>query len=469
MRTKLALIVVFASFLALAAMGAGGAGADPLGVNKAVEKAGSTVEGVLPSETPGSTTASLPTLQPPQCADGVDNDHDGLVDMEDPDCTSPSDETESPEPAAPPASEGAPAPATPAVPVPRADPAEEAAGGKGGSGHDKGSGSGDKGPEEAHRGEEIDGAEATVEDKRGGVTHNEDLGDASGGGKGGAVKAPSATGGGDQPLTEASDGGSAFAPGGAPTLANPTTTFAPFGPAPIGVTDFAIGSFEIPPLLLPVYQACGTQYDIPWEVLAAINKVETNFGTDLGPSSAGAEGWMQFLPSTWATWGVDANGDGRSDPYNPVDAICAAARYLAAAGGAKDISKAVFAYNHADWYVREVLSDAQNYESLPANLVSALTQLAEGSNFPVRGKASYADNAGPPAISARHRLALAGNAATSSPPRRRPGSTSSPAGSPVIAVANGTVLKVGHSAHLGNYMVLQDAYGSRFTYADLGG
>ena len=72
------------------------------------------------------------------------------------------------------------------------------------------------------------------------------------------------------------------------------------------------------------------------------------------PPAPGREGWMQFLPSTWATWGVDANGDGRKDPNNPVDAICAAARYLAAAGGAKEIFKAILAYNHADWYAREV-------------------------------------------------------------------------------------------------------------------
>ena len=44
-------------------------------------------------------------------------------------------------------------------------------------------------------------------------------------------------------------------------------------------------------------------------------------------------GWMQFLPSSWETYGLDANGDGHKDPYNPVDAICAAARYLKAAGG----------------------------------------------------------------------------------------------------------------------------------------
>ena len=113
------------------------------------------------------------------------------------------------------------------------------------------------------------------------------------------------------------DGGAQFEPGGAPTLANPTTTIAPFGPAPIGVPNFVINSFEIPPFLLPIYQACGTEYGIPWEVLAAINKIETGFGTNLNVSSAGAVGWMQFLPSSWEASGLDANGDGAQGPVQP--------------------------------------------------------------------------------------------------------------------------------------------------------
>ena len=65
---------------------------------------------------------------------------------------------------------------------------------------------------------------------------------------------------------------------------------------------------------------------MPWEVLAAINEVETDYGRDLSVSNAGAEGWMQFLPSR-QQYGVDANGDGWEDPYNPADAIFTAARY----------------------------------------------------------------------------------------------------------------------------------------------
>ena len=164
-----------------------------------------------------------------------------------------------------------------------------------------------------------------------------------------------------------------------------------FGPAPVGVPNFVIDSFEIPPFLLPIYQACGTEYGVPWEVLAAINKIETGFGTNLNVSSAGAMGWMQFLPSSWETYGLDANGDGREDPYNPVDAICAAAHYLKIAGAGQDLYKAIFSYNHADWYVQEVLLYAHAYGKLPADLVGSLTGLTEGAHFPVAADARYAD------------------------------------------------------------------------------
>jgi murein DD-endopeptidase MepM/ murein hydrolase activator NlpD len=99
----------------------------------------------------------------------------------------------------------------------------------------------------------------------------------------------------------------------------------------------------------------GAAYGIPWQVLAAINKIESNFGRNMGPSSAGAVGWMQFIPDTWQRWGVDASGDGIADPWNPEDAVFAAARYLAAAGGRDDVPRSIFAYNHAQWYVDDVL------------------------------------------------------------------------------------------------------------------
>jgi hypothetical protein len=144
--------------------------------------------------------------------------------------------------------------------------------------------------------------------------------------------------------------------------------------APYPITDRS----PIPPFLVPIYRACGAQYEIPWHVLAAINKVETGFGANLNVSSAGAVGWMQFLPSTWAAYGVDADGDGRRDPYEPKDAVCAAARYLQAAGGGSDLPGAVFAYNHADWYVDLVLGLARQYAGLELDPLPRQRRLDRG-------------------------------------------------------------------------------------------
>ena len=157
-----------------------------------------------------------------------------------------------------------------------------------------------------------------------------------------------------------------------------------------GVPGFFIESFRIPPFLLPIYQAAGTAYGVPWQVLAAINEVETDYGRDLNVSSAGAEGWMQFLPSSWATYGVDANGDGFKDPYNPADAIFAAARYLRAAGAAANVRTAVFSYNHSQAYVESVMLRAKLLGGTPSGLLGAITGLTEA-RFPVHAKAHFTD------------------------------------------------------------------------------
>ncbi len=137
--------------------------------------------------------------------------------------------------------------------------------------------------------------------------------------------------------------------------------------------NFFIEKFRIPPFLLPIYQAAGIEYGVRWEVLAAINEIETDYGRNLNVSSAGALGWMQFMPATWEMYGVDGNQDGKKDPYNPVDAIFAAARYLRAAGADKDLRAAIFAYNHADWYVDSVILRARFIGGLPADLVGSLS------------------------------------------------------------------------------------------------
>jgi hypothetical protein len=114
-----------------------------------------------------------------------------------------------------------------------------------------------------------------------------------------------------------------------------------------------------PSFLIPIYMQAGKRYDIPWPVLAAINAVESDYGRNLSTSSAGALGWMQFEPGTWRTYGVSADGQHNPNPYDPRDAIFAAARYLKAAGGSQNIARAVFAYNHAGWYVDMVMSRAR--------------------------------------------------------------------------------------------------------------
>ena len=158
-----------------------------------------------------------------------------------------------------------------------------------------------------------------------------------------------------------------------PTAPASSPTFLPSAQAPNAPGAVVVTpDLMVPPLvpqtrsydqLLALWQRFGTQYGVPWQVLAAINKVESNFGRNMGPSSAGAIGWMQFMPSTWERWGVDADGDGLANPWSAEDAIAAAARYLAASGGATDISRAVFSYNHAQWYVDEVLQLAQLFGS----------------------------------------------------------------------------------------------------------
>ena len=240
------------------------------------------------------------------------------------------------------------------------------------------------------------------------------------------------------------------------TPALPFSLRSPFG----GLPDFFIESFQIPPFLLPIFQAAGTAYGIPWQVLAAINEVETDYGRDLSVSSADAEGWMQFLPSEWAQYGVDANGDGWEDPYNPADAIFAAARYLRAAGGNTNVKAAVYAYNHSQSYVESVMLRAQLLGATPSELLGAITGLTEA-RFPVHAPSHYSD--GFPTVSAP----AAGGSSTST--KTLVGTTIySQAGAPVIAVQDGEVVQIGDTPSLGHFLALRDAYGNTYVYAQLG-
>jgi membrane-bound lytic murein transglycosylase B len=250
-----------------------------------------------------------------------------------------------------------------------------------------------------------------------------------------------------------------------PPASNPSFSLAQPGAAAVGVPNFFIDKFRIPPFLLPIYQAAGVQYGIRWEVLAAINEIETDYGRNLNVSSAGAVGWMQFMPATWEMYGTDANHDGRRDPYNPVDAIFAAARYLKAAGGEADINRAIFAYNHADWYVDSVLMRARLISGLPADLVGSLTGLTQG-RFPVHAEARYAKDIDPKKAARRVKR---GNAAVpvESETTRRGINIYAKAGSPVIAVQDGRIVRMGNNERLGKFIMLRDVYGNTYTYGRL--
>jgi Transglycosylase SLT domain len=125
------------------------------------------------------------------------------------------------------------------------------------------------------------------------------------------------------------------------------------------------GATAIPSALRPLYGAAAQRFGLGpdgWAWLASINAQETDFGRNLATSSAGAVGWMQFLPSTWTIYGLDANADGNADPYDPPDAIFAAARYLRTLGAPGDWHRAVFAYGGgAEWYYAEVARRARGY------------------------------------------------------------------------------------------------------------
>jgi hypothetical protein len=268
----------------------------------------------------------------------------------------------------------------------------------------------------------------------------------------------------DLAATKAKQKAAARKADGVPTTSNPSFSFSVPGPAAIGVPNFFIEKFRIPPFLLPIYQAAGIEYGVPWQILAAINEIETDYGRNLNTSSAGAMGWMQFIPSSWKSYGVDGNNDGRKDPYNPVDAIFAAGRYLKAAGAEKNLHDAIFSYNHAEWYVDSVMLRAKLIGGLPNDLIASITGLTQG-HFPVAAKSVYADDQADAQATKRTKSATI---PVESSPNRHGINVYSKPGSPVVAVNDGIIKRVGENDKVGKFVVLQDVYGNNFTYSELG-
>ena len=241
---------------------------------------------------------------------------------------------------------------------------------------------------------------------------------------------------------------------------------------------------DIPAELLSLYASAAESCPgLSWSVVAAIGKVETDHGRfadaqvlpngDVQPPIIGiplngangtrairdtdagqldgdsiwdrAVGPLQFIPGTWATYGVDANGDGSADPHNFPDAVHAAARYLCANGAAlpETLRTAVLAYNHADWYVDEVLALAERYGQQAGQ---AGAQIVGDYALPVAR-----DLLDVPLLRRPHHDYPAWDLAV-------------PTGTPVYAVHGGTVLAVTNDGGCGRGVVIAGLDGGRYTY-----
>ncbi len=209
---------------------------------------------------------------------------------------------------------------------------------------------------------------------------------------------------------------------------------------------------DIPGNLLPVYQAAAERCGMPWAVLAAVGKVESDHGRSQaqgvhsGANFAGASGPMQFLAGTWAAYGVDGTGDGVADVYDPVDAIHGAANYLCANGaGEGDLARlrnAIWNYNHAQWYVDKVLAQAAEYGAAAASVVAGDYTLPLATSTP---------GLTPAAMARPHHDYPAWDFAT-------------PTGTPVLSAAGGLVVATTGDGRCGTGVIIDGGDGHRYTY-----
>jgi len=249
-------------------------------------------------------------------------------------------------------------------------------------------------------------------------------------------------------------------------------------PAPSEVSPQ--GSQEIPKQYIPIYFAAAVKYRVPWQYLAGIHRVETNFSRDLRTSSVGAIGHMQWMEASWAGWkyphdavgnitididitdpeviakgggyGTDGDGDGKADPYNLVDAVFSTAKYLAAHGASSGkIDQAIYAYNHSSRYVEQVKTYAEQYSQPAAQVIQATGKFIS----PVDGgviTSTFGYRFHPTQkVWKMHKGVDIGRYA----------------GAPIRAVADGIVTKAGPSTGYGNAIVIRHDHSTETLYGHM--
>lgn len=251
------------------------------------------------------------------------------------------------------------------------------------------------------------------------------------------------------------------------------------------ITQF--GKSQIPAKYIPIYKAAAAKYGVPWNLLAAIHRVETDFST-VRPmiSSVGALGPVQFMPLTWLGWsypgsklgnanvprsilddpamikkyggyGVDANHDGKADPFELSDAIFTCAKYLAAHGAADGhLRQAVFAYNHSMQYVDKVMGFADRYVS-GYTAVSGSTTI-NGKTWPLPGVHTLTSPFGYRKDPFTGATLFHDGIDISGP---------NVYGKPVMAFASGKVITAGIVTGYGNCIIIDDGGGISTLYGHL--
>lgn len=256
------------------------------------------------------------------------------------------------------------------------------------------------------------------------------------------------------------------------------------GTATGSITLSNIGEKEIPENFIEIYQRAGEQFDVPWTLLAAIHRVETRFSS-IGnmESPVGAAGHMQFMKKTWLGWGykggtrlgdadipdsvltdpamikryggygVDANRDGRADPYDIEDAVFAAANYLSASGAPDNVEKAVFAYNRADWYVDKVMGFFNSYTNGFEKVGAGQVEVSKGKAWVVPHTKNLTSKYGPRWGRMHKGIDVAGGGDT---------------GKAVVSLMDGVVTYSQYnSGGYGNLVIIEHAGGMSTYYAHL--